>query len=770
MLKKNSQAIFYLITLGAALASAVAPVPGFAQQQKYPFAAAELANLSARFRYHQQMYERFAATALQNQLSGVDRGSRVWPYILSAHDRGQFSHVIGLAQDVQLVADSKVLQKDSIFVLMALSSAYFHERSFRSSAELCNILADPIQRWSASGQVRRFAAQCSFAVLKTLAVWGRRVDGVREFGAFLMHPGFARPQWHGSLAASLVAAARSVTGESGKGYSQLLQASEEQTFSTVAPTVVFVAAVVAIESNDLEQGLRLLEIVKAGRDETHAAMAHWLAARIQSDLGRRQLAAVAHETAAELLTEQLRRATFTPLPNPIEIGLFGRMIFDSSKDLAAVGTGDRAQSILANLGALASQMRQLRPELPWLEALEDAAGVERSKLAAQLQSVPSMTTLASIKGVFARTIRALDGIGGSVTQSQKTKVESDVIELTAQRLGLRSRALDALLVGRGRLTQADADLDALGASQTRMLLQSAARDPLKIDTLIWLRSTYQYFLDYVSQSAFLLRDMQLAAADRGNNDESWNFIQNALAQVVSGSELSLRQNDDFVARLSPFGDTSNPIFEAVLSLPGRVSFVADKKTSDIQRIAALGHVAFVDGAVAGRAEKVVAASESMLQRTVDLIESGLMRSKVAVPDRYDSYLSRGLGCLSGLRDAFGLMQRVVQFERSRAETWNKLISSPQSALNNQLVAAANQRAKLADTLRAMGSIDSSAVLVELRLLLRSRQNSLKEAMLLAFSAGAMASEAIERDLQEVDKQLSAASRALDEAAAAGNLR
>ena len=93
-----------------------------------------------------------------------------------------------------------------------------------------------------------------------------------------------------------------------------------------------------------------------------------------------------------------------------------------------------------------------------------------------------------------------------------------------------------------------------------------------------------------------------------------------------------------------------------------------------------------------------------------------------------------------------------------------------SSLNVSLEEARKQRAELAATLRQIGRIDSSAVVAELRALLSSRQNSLKEAMLLAFSAGVIASDKIESDLQDIDKQITATSRALDEAAAAGSLR
>jgi hypothetical protein len=160
----------------------------------------------------------------------------------------------------------------------------------------------------------------------------------------------------------------------------------------------------------------------------------------------------------------------------------------------------------------------------------------------------------------------------------------------------------------------------------------------------------------------------------------------------------------------------------------------------------------------------------MLQRAVDLIETGLKRSKKDTPDRYDAYLARGIACLTGMRDAFALMHRVVRFERIRSDAWNKNMVAADSDLNAGIEAMRKQRAELAATLRQIGRSDSSAVVAELRTLLSARQNSLKEAMLLAYSAGVIASDKIESDLQEVDQQITAASRALDEAAAAGSLR
>jgi hypothetical protein len=785
--KINRQKEFCLFaSLIAFLATALAPARGFAQQSSSS-SALDLKNLAVQFLYHQEQYERFEAKVSEEQRAKSAPSGRLAQAMFLAHERGQFRHVIGLSEGGQLLSDGTGLRNEGVFALMALSSAYFHERSFRSSAEICNLLAEPIQRWSASDQVRRFAAQCAFSILKSLAVWGRRVDGVRDFGAFLMHPGFASSQWQGAIASNLLAAARVMSGESGQGYEQLLRWNGQ---GTQNQTVAFLGAVVAIEGNQLEKGLSLLESAKVGPDDTHAAMAHWLSARIQTDLGRTHMAANTHEAATELLIEQLRRATFRRMPNPIEIGLFARMMFDSVSALKTVGSSDRAQVILTHLAGVAAELRKSRPEMLWLEALEEAAWIERASIASQLQSVPSLVTLASAKSIFARTMGALEELASRFLPSQRNVVrkafgdddgagvDSGVIENTAVRLGLRSRSLDAIVIGRARLAQADNDVDALNATQTRLLLQSAGRDPSLHDSQIWLNASDRYFIHFVAQSAQLLKDMQVAAGETGKNDATWNFIRVALSLSMSGSELSFRQNQDFTTIMSPFSgleyQESNPIARSIAALPGRVSVSGrqggQQSSVAIQKLAIQGHYAFSEGAILGRSEKLLANREAMLQRAVDLLENGIKRSKKDTPDRYDSYLGRGIACLTGMRDAFALMNRVVRFERLRSDSWNRNMVAADSVLNASLEAARKKRAELAATLRQIGRIDSSAVVAELRALLSSRQNSLKEAMLLAFSAGVIASDKIESDLLEVDQQITAASRALDEAAAAGSLR
>jgi hypothetical protein len=787
--KISGQKVFYLFAcMCAFFATALAPVRGIAQVRS-PSSAAELRNLGAQFLYHQEQYERFESNAMEEQRTKFAPNARLVQAILLAHERGQFRHVIELSEGGQLLSDGTHLRNEGIFVLMALSSAYFHERSFRSSAEICNLLAEPIQRWSSSEQVRKFASQCAFSVLKSVAVWGRRVDIVRDFGAFLMHPGFASSRWQGTLASNLVAAIRAVGGDSGQSAQSGHYSDQPLLWNgqgTPNQAVTFLGAVVAIEGNQLEKGLSLLESAKIGPDEAHAAMAHWLSARIQSDLGRAHLAANTHEAATELLTEQLRRAAFKQMPNQIEIALFARMIFDSVSALKTVGSSDRAQVVLTNLGAIAAELRKSRPEMLWLEALEDAAWIERARIASQLQSVPSQVTLASAKSIFARTLGALDELASRFLPGQRNVVrkafgddegagvDGAAIENTALRLGLRSRSLDAIVVGRARLAQADNDLDALNATQTRLLLQSAGRDPSRHDSLIWLNASDWYFISFLAQAAQLLKDIQVAAGETGKDDVTWNFIRMALGLSMSGSELSFRQNQDFNNLMSPFSDLkSNPVARSTAALPGRVSLAGrqgQQTPAVIHKLALQGHYAFSEGAVLGRSEKLLANREAMLQRAVDLIETGMKRSKKDTPDRYESYLERGIACLTGMRDAFALMHRVVRFERLRSDLWNRNMVAADSSLNVSLEEARKQRAELAATLRQIGRIDSSAVVAELRALLSSRQNSLKEAMLLAFSAGVIASDKIESDLQDIDKQITATSRALDEAAAAGSLR
>jgi hypothetical protein len=740
-------------------------------------------NLAARFTYHQDQYSRFESDILDEQRAKSDQSARLAQAMVLAHERGQYRHVIGLSEGGQFVSDETGLRNQIVLGLMALSSAYFHERSYRSSAEICNLLAEPIQRWSASDQVRRFAAQCAFSVLKSMAVWGRRVDGIRDFGAFLMHPGFAGSRWQGTLASNLVAAVRVFTDSAGKSNEHILQWNGQ---GNPIQSVVFLVAVVAVEGNQLEKGLSLLESAKVGPDEAHAAMAHWLSARVQTDLGRTHLAANLHETAVELLTEQLRQSAFKPLPRQIEIGLFARMIFDSVRSLQAIGSSDRAQVILTQLGSIAGELRKSRPELLWLEALENAAWIERAKIASQIQSVPSLATLESAKSVFGRTLGVLEELASRFLPPQKDgarkvlggngdlALDGAVIESTALRLGLRSRSMDAIVIGRARLAQADSELEALSAAQTRMLLQSAARDLSHHDSIVWLRASDRYFIDFVAQAAMLVKDMQVAAGETGKNDGAWNFIRMALSVSGSGSELSFQQNQDFHSMMSPFSESkSNPIAQSIRALPGRVypsGPQGQQTAAAIHKLALQGHHAFSEGAVLGNSEKLLANREAILQRAVDLIEMGIKRSSKDTPDRYDSYLGRGIACLTGMRDSFALMHRVVRFERIRSNAWNKSMVVADSSLNASMEAVRKQRAELAATLRQIGSIDSSAVVAELRTLLSARQNSLKEAMLLAYSAGVIASDKIDSDLQELDQQITAASKALDEAAAAGSLR
>lgn len=285
--------------------------------------------------------------------------------LLQAHRDERFRDIAGLfGYSTDRLSRLRADRRQVAFV--ALASAHFRLGHHRTAARFCGLVDPQIhQRALESGKADPSADHqtglsplpriCARAALVSAIQLGKRIDPWKDYGSFL-YVYLRNPAGGDNLPKAFVSALWTLRESEALALPRLdsFQDSVQED-----PVALALFALSAAHSGRPEWALEHLERARsqllpllsqnASKVTYVFALVEWLTGRVLADMGRREDAGASLERSSEAMLEIIEEEIAAPLPRRRVLLVFGRLIFETAREIEEAGDQSRSLSMLVQL-------------------------------------------------------------------------------------------------------------------------------------------------------------------------------------------------------------------------------------------------------------------------------------------------------------------------------------------------------------------------------------------------------------------------------------